>query len=188
MNFLASLGLNVLGQGLKSPAVKALLVLIVAMAIAGYSARVGYNIAADKGEAAMATLKAEYAQAIADAAQAARRTEQNLRADIDAVQAKYQLLEEAAAREAAELATLVSDLRAGTRRLSIRVQSCAASGGGSADTASAGSGGSGGPQRAELDPATAESLIGIARDGDRYIRERNACIEAYEAVRRRLSN
>lgn len=33
--------------------------------------------------------------------------------------------------------------------------------------------------RAELDPATAEALVAITDDGDRAIRQLNACIDAY---------
>ena len=172
---------------LQSIAVKTTLAVIVLVAVALAAFANGHSLAKAKGEAVVADIKAQYAAAIADATQEARRKEQDLRLDIDAIQAKYARLEEVAAREANELNTLVSDLRAGTRRLSIRVQNCAATSGSAPDTAIAGGGGTGDTQRAELDPETAEDLIGIARDGDRFIRERNACVEAYESVRRSLS-
>ena len=188
MSILASLGLNAASTALRSPAVRILTALALLAALAAYSFGSGYNLAEARGDAAVAALRAGYAEAVAVSVQSARRTEQDLRSDIDAVQAKYQLLEEAASREAIELNNLVSNLRDGTRRLSVRVQNCAAGSGGASNTAPSSGGGSGDSQRAELDPATAEDLIGIARDGDRYIRERNACVEAYEAVRRRLAN
>lgn len=40
--------------------------------------------------------------------------------------------------------------------------------------------------RAELDPATAEALVGIATEGDAAIRELNACLDAYQVVRQAM--
>jgi len=43
--------------------------------------------------------------------------------------------------------------------------------------------GDSGEARTELDPATAETLISIAADGDAAIRKLNACIDTYEKMR-----
>lgn len=40
--------------------------------------------------------------------------------------------------------------------------------------------------RAELDPATAESILAVGRDGDTAIRDLNLCIDQYQAMKSAL--
>lgn len=87
-------------------------------------------------------------------------------------------------REENAAATARAEYLAGTRRLSIAVRSCQASGGAAADPGAAGGPGE---ARAELAPEAAAALDAIARDGDRGIRDANACIDAYNAVRDTLN-
>lgn len=122
-----------------------------------------------------------HAEALAQASEEARKTETALRADIDSIQADA-AEKEARAKEAID--RLVDDVRAGHRRLSIPAR--CPSGSGIRAPAAGGSGTQ--VPRAELDGPAGEFLIGLTRDGDTAIRERNACIEAYEAVRRRLND
>lgn len=143
----------------------------------------GHSYASAKGNAALSALSEHYADALREAESEAREKEKTLRTDIDTIQGKYQLLEEQAEREKLEDDRLIADLRSGTRRLSIAVKRCGSDPGDSATAAGSGTD----PQRADIDPEAAGSLIGIARDGDKYIRERNACHEAYNAVRLRLN-
>lgn len=165
---------------------KELFIIAGVVAALGGSFYLGHSLAEATGKAELSDLRAQYDASLSAAHNQARVVENTLRADIDKIQEKYSQLEEVAAREAAELNNLVSDLRDGSRRLSIQVRNCAASGPATSDSASSGGSGPAPAERAELDPEAAETLIAIARDGDRYIRERNACVEAYEAVRRRF--
>lgn len=130
--------------------------------------------------AAHAKTVENHAVALEQASEKARKTETALRSDIDIIQAAA-AEKEARAKEAID--RLVDDVRVGNRRLSIRA-SCPS---GTGIRPGAASGGGAGPQRAELDPEDAAALVGIARDGDAAIRERNTCIAAYEAVRERLN-
>lgn len=126
----------------------------------------------------------EHTQALLAAEATARDNENKLRGDLDAIQAAARKdNENAKAREDA----LVERIRTGERRLSIAAR-CPAGGGTKAGADPAAASG-GGPEvsRAELDPAAGIALVGIARDGDRAIRERNACVAAYEAVRQRVN-
>ena len=68
-------------------------------------------------------------------------------------------------------------LRAGTERMYVNVRPVQAGGDSTSVT------GDRNQTRAELDPATAEELVGIANDGDDAIRQLNACIDAYNAIR-----
>lgn len=77
----------------------------------------------------------------------------------------------------AEIERLRADVVDGTRRLSIATRQVHPAG----DPAAACRGGD--EARAELDPEAAQTLVTIAVDGDAAIRQLNACIDAYEAVR-----
>ncbi|MBI3727096.1 MAG: lysis protein [Burkholderiales bacterium] len=73
----------------------------------------------------------------------------------------------------------INGVRNGTVRLSIPVKACPASAG--ANTAP-------GPgyiseTRAELTPSAGNALAAIAADGDNAIRQLNACIDSYQAIR-----
>lgn len=128
-----------------------------------------------------------------------REREAATRAEADQV-TKYRGLERAAGeaiaavvahakeerdREENAAATARAEYLAGTRRLSLAVRSCQAGTGGT--TADPGAAGGSGAARAELAPEAAAALDAIARDGDRGIRDANACIDAYNAVRDTLN-
>jgi DNA-directed RNA polymerase alpha subunit len=68
-------------------------------------------------------------------------------------------------------------LRTGAERLFVPVRSVQAC----PDSTAAG--GDRNETRAELDPTTAVSLVAITNDGDDAIRQLNACIDAYNAIR-----
>lgn len=67
-------------------------------------------------------------------------------------------------------------LRTGAERLFVPVSGVQACGDSSA------AGGDRNQARAELDPATAVSLVAITNDGDDAIRQLNACIDAYNSL------
>lgn len=76
-----------------------------------------------------------------------------------------------------QIARLNSDVSTGALRLSVAtrgVQGCGDAGAASGNSSEA---------RAELDPTVAQALVGIAADGDRAIRQLNACIDTYNQVR-----
>lgn len=87
---------------------------------------------------------------------------------------------EVESRAKSETDSLRADLRTARVRLSIPVASCAVPEAGADPALAAGSGAEG---RAELLPEAAERIIAIAIDSDRAMRERNAVIAAYNAVR-----
>lgn len=162
-------------------------VIAIALLVAGITGfGLGHSLAASRGEARLSALEAGYSKAMYDASESARKAESEIRGELYALEQDYTKLEEEAQRAKAEDARLISDLRAGTRRMSIAVKSC-----GTRQLPEDGTtdnqGGAGAGQRAELDPAVTESLLAIARDGDQYIRERNACVAAYEIVRRKMN-
>lgn len=74
----------------------------------------------------------------------------------------------------------ISGVRSGTIRLSVPIVTRAA---GTTPTDAAIAGGSGNQARAELEPTFAERITAIAFDGDDAIRQLNACIDNYNAVR-----
>lgn len=69
-------------------------------------------------------------------------------------------------------------LRTGTERLFIPVRGVQACGDSTA------TGGDRNETRAELDPTTAVNLVAITNDGDDNTRQLNACIDAYNALRK----
>jgi prophage endopeptidase len=76
----------------------------------------------------------------------------------------------------AQISKLRADVRVGARRLSVptTVYTCQGAASATGDRTEA---------RAELDPETSDNLISIANDGDKAIRQLNACIDAYNAIR-----
>lgn len=131
---------------------------------------------------AHAETKRAYAQAMAAAISEARKRENQLRSDLDGLQATA--AKEKADAKAREVA-LVESVRSGQRRLS--VPAVCPDRHGTDLRAPAAAGGGSEVQRAELEPAAAERILSIGIDGDEAIRERNACVAAYEAVRLRLN-
>jgi len=129
---------------------------------------------------------AEANQAAADAR--AERTQQVLKAERnarDAIQAITDKLTNE--RDAAhhEKDTYIAGVRSGAIRVSVPVIAAVPSGPGCADTGAAG--GAGQEARAELTPAAAEFLDDIASEGDDAIRQSNALINAYNALREKLN-
>ncbi|WP_278540446.1 lysis system i-spanin subunit Rz [Oxalobacter formigenes] len=72
---------------------------------------------------------------------------------------------------------LLARINRGTVRVSVPTRACS-------DVSEAGHSGTDDREtRAELDPATAESILAVGRDGDEAIRELNMCIDQYNAVK-----
>ena len=131
----------------------------------------------------LAEYRAAVAVATAQANNEAREKETALLATTEALSNK--LNEEK--RRAQETQTrLVADIRSGAQRMSIAARCPAAAGLAPADPTTAPVDGAD-SARAELDPETAATLVAIAADGDEAIRERNACIAAYNQVRDTLN-
>lgn len=146
---------------------------------------VAYNRGAAHKEtewrAAMAEQQARYSASLAAAERARREVEQAAAADLAAVTEKHLEIERNAK---AENDRLRADLRSSRVRLSVPVASCTAAAAGADPAAAAGSGAE---ARAELDPQAADDLAAIAADGDAAIRQLNAVIDAYNALRERVN-
>ena len=133
--------------------------------------------------AAHEATKRNHALQLAMVLKAAKETETQLRADLDKQQADAAKEKEIAkSREDA----LVESVRSGERRL--RIAAVCPSGGSAGLRAPASGGGRPSLSSAELDGPTSERILRIGFDGDQAIRERNACVAAYEAVRRRIND
>lgn len=149
---------------------------------AGAGAHLHGRAQAATAQAALSDLQRETAQAATRASEAARAKETMLLATTRAI--SDQLNEEK--RRAQDTQNrIVADIRAGHQRLSIAAR-CPQPGGAPGANATPADG-IADPQRADLDAAVAETLVGIAADGDAAIIERNACIDAYNAARQTLS-
>jgi hypothetical protein len=137
----------------------------------------------DQARADLANYRAEVAEATQRAEAQARQTETTLRTEAETLRTKL-------AKEAEDAKTrqnrLVADIRAGTQRMSIAAACPPAASQAGADSAAAPGNGAEGA-RAELDPEAAATLVAIAADGDQAIRERNACIAAYDNIRDTLN-
>nr|WP_198980306.1 lysis system i-spanin subunit Rz [Herbaspirillum sp. ASV7] len=125
-------------------------------------------------------------QAAADAR--AARTQQVLQAERntrDAIQAITDKLtnERDTARHEKDL--YIAGVRSGAIRLSVPVIAAVPARPGCADSTAAG--GPGQEARAQLTPAAAEFLDDIASEGDDAIRQANALIDAYNALREKLN-
>jgi len=79
-------------------------------------------------------------------------------------------------------AAALAEYRAGTRRLSLAIRNHQAGSTGDVPTDARTASGPG-QARAELDPETGGALYAIAVDGNAGIRDANACIDIYNAVR-----
>lgn len=136
-----------------------------------------------QAKAALSDLQRETAQATTRASEAARAKETMLLATTVALSDK---INEEKRRAQDTQNRLVADIRSGAQRLSIAANCGPAAGQAATDSTAATSTADG--QRAELDPQVAEDLVAIAADGDTAIRERNACIQQYNAAREALNN
>lgn len=118
----------------------------------------------------IAKLEKDHAEAVLKAEQDARKKEQAMQAEHDALARKH---EKEKKNAQTEINRLRGRIRAGTVRLSVPATACAVSqnpGTGIAET------------RAELDRKTADDLVAIAADGDEAIRKLNLCIDQYKAL------
>lgn len=77
---------------------------------------------------------------------------------------------------------LLARINRGTVRVSVPASACV-------DVSEAGHSGTDDREtRAELDPATAESILAVGRDGDTAIRNMNQCIDQYQALAKLCSH
>lgn len=113
-----------------------------------------------------------------------------LKTNNEALQAKLADLDSTHKKEnefaKSENESLHARLRSGAVRLSVptNVTTCTTSGIGAADVSGPATAATRSAQdRTELDPATAEALVSITDVGDGAIRELNAIIDKYEAIR-----
>ncbi len=109
----------------------------------------------------------------------ARNREHQIAQEFEVIQ---QLESERAKREKDNYERIIASLRNDTLRLSIPARCHAVETGGGASTPSA----SQPTARAELDPAAAEFLVALTREGDEAIAERNECIQRYNTIRKTL--
>ena len=119
----------------------------------------------------IARLEKDHAEVVLKAEQDARKKEQAMQAEHDALAKKYKKEKKNAQTE---IDRLRNRIRAGTVRLSVATRSGAVSSNPGTAT---------GETRAELDAQTADDLVAIAADGDDAIRELNLCIDQYNAIR-----
>lgn len=118
----------------------------------------------------IAKLEKDHAEAVLKAEQDARKKEQAMQAEHDALARKH---EKEKKNGQTEINRLRGRIRAGTVRLSVPARGCTVPGNTTNDA---------GETRAELDGKTAYDLISIAADGDAAIRELNLCIDQYKAL------
>lgn len=165
---------------------KAYLYVIAALAVTCIGLAGSVMHAQSQRDAARTEL-AEYRSAVVAATAQANNEARAKEADLQAkaTVANEQLAKEKDRAKALEN-RLVADIRAGTQRLSIAARCPTHADQTPADSAPAPVDGAEGA-RAELDPETAATLVAIAADGDEAIRERNACIAAYDNIRETLN-
>jgi Tfp pilus assembly protein FimV len=160
-------------------------VVIVSLVLAAGVMRSQRDTARSERDAA----RAEYAGFAAQVAESTRMAEKHAREKEAQLQAQSQTLRDQLTKEIQHAqntqSRLVADIRSGAQRLSIAA-SCADAGQAGSDPAAAPAAGH--TARAVLDPQAAEALVGIAADGDTAIRERNACVQQYNAVRAALNS
>lgn len=119
-------------------------------------------------------------QAVKDqAAERVREAEKASAARVVAISADYQADLQ---RLNDEKDALLSDVRAGRRRLSIPA-TCDAGGGAPVPGAAAGTGGRDGEARAELSGEAADFLVALASEADRVARQLDACQQVIRADR-----
>lgn len=97
-------------------------------------------------------------------------TEREVRRAVDTITVNNQ---KEKARAKATIDSLRADVRNGTERLSVAVQSCQARDSSTGNTEA----------RAELMPEAAERIVVIAGEANEAVRELNECIDKYEAVK-----
>jgi hypothetical protein len=132
-------------------------------------------------QAALSDLQRETAQATTRASESARAKETQLLATANSI--SDQLNQEK--RRAQDTQNrLLADVRSGAQRLSIAARCPAPAGQAPTGTAPA----QPDPEtRAELDPTVAETLVTLTHEGDNAIRQLNACVDSYNAVRAQIN-
>lgn len=163
-----------------------LLLVMALAAVLAYALRVAYQHGVNTGQA---SVQLQW-DADRDArTKAANRDLQALLNHTNVLADKLQAQETTSHQEKthaqAEMDRLRAAVRAGTVRLFIPTAGAACPGSPAPEGASP-SGGSA-KARTELDPATADALVGITSDGDSAIRDLNACIDRYNSVRESLN-
>lgn len=140
------------------------------------------NADIDNLKSGIATANQAAAEALAERTQQVLKAERNARDAIQTITDKLTNERDAARNEKD---TFIAGVRSGAIRLSVPVIASVPTGSGCADTGSAGRPGQ--EARAELTPAAAEFLDDIASEGDDAIRQSNALIDAYNALREKLN-
>ena len=136
----------------------------------------------DHLKAGIATANQAAADARAARTQQVLQAERNARNAIQAITDKL-TSERDTARHEKDL--YIAGVRSGAIRLSVPVVASVPAGSDCADSTAAG--GAGQEARAELTPAAAEFFDDIASEGDDAIRQANALIDAYNALREKLN-
>lgn len=109
---------------------------------------------------------------IIELTETARAQESEHAVELHAISAKYQ---EDLQNEKAAADRVISDLRNGSRVLRIPVTRTVETCGGEAGTAPASTSGRDGEARADVHPAAAEFLVGLASEADAVVRQLQAC-------------
>lgn len=121
-------------------------------------------------------LKTQIAQERARAKTVALEQERRMTTNLAAIADQYQ---QELHDEKTKHDKFVADVRAGAVRLSVPVTACHAS----TSANPAAESGDRAETRAELTPEAGIALAAIAADGDDAIRQLNACIDSYQAIR-----
>jgi len=137
-----------------------------------------------EAQAREAQINADHAEALLRATDREQAIERNLRTELVELQTRLNLDAQNAKQISDRSAAAV---RSGAVRLSIPVASCPADGGSHPGTGAGSAGGDRNQARAQLAPEYGLALTAIADAGDDSIRQLNACIDAYNAVKVRLN-
>lgn len=160
----------------------------IAVALASFlSYHHGKDVEESRWEAKWEKRERELADAQLLEVQQARKQEQDLRAEFNALDLEYKALEEEYARVAEEQDRRIDGLVDSNQRLrvSVRRQACP---GVPPGGASPKLGERSDYESAELDPAAARSIVALTREGDRNTRERNLCVRAYQTLAERFNS
>ena len=129
-------------------------------------------------------LNTRHTQALQQATERERATERQLGADLADLQTRHNQ-DASYAKQIRE--RTAAAVRTGAVRLSIPALSCVADPGGPASPSAGSAPGDRHPARAQLAPEVGLALTAIGDDGDDAIRQLNACIDAYNAVKTRIN-
>jgi hypothetical protein len=110
-----------------------------------------------------------------EAAEMTLSTEREVRRAVDAITVNNH---KEKARAKATIDSLRVDVRNGTERLSVAVQSCQTRDSSTGNT----------DARAELMPEAAERIVVIAAEANEAVRELNECIDKYEALKQTIES